>query len=171
MIPPCDPDGDLPPGRHTATWFEFQERFCIFTHSDHRLQLCHRIGQMIAEARASHIVERVIFGGSFVSARPEPNDFDCIVVLQAGTHYETLQPLQRWVADTRKASRRYRGGRCRVDRDDDSDRSRRDYNRVDDYRHISACFRRCRPRLRGNHCHGAAIGRQERCTSISRGIR
>jgi hypothetical protein len=64
---------------------------------------------MLDEARASHIVERVIFGGSFVRAQPEPNDFDCIVVLQAGTRYETLQPFQRWVADTREASRRYRG--------------------------------------------------------------
>lgn len=109
MIPPFDVDGDLPPGRHTATWPEFQARFCIFTHSDHRLQLCRNIAQLINDARASHIVERVIFGGSFVSARPEPNDFDCIVVLHAGTQYDTLQPFQRWVADTREASRRYRG--------------------------------------------------------------
>jgi hypothetical protein len=36
---------------------------------------------MIEEARAAQIVERIIFGGSFVSARPAPNDFDCIVVL------------------------------------------------------------------------------------------
>jgi hypothetical protein len=64
---------------------------------------------MIEEARASQIVERIIFGGSFVSARPAPNDFDCIVVLYAGTRYEMLQPFQRWVADTREASRRYRG--------------------------------------------------------------
>lgn len=109
MIPPFDPDGDLPPGRHTATWQEFQERFCLFRRSDRRLQLCHRIEQMLDEARASHIVERVIFGGSFVRAQPEPNDFDCIVVLQAGTRYDTLQPFQRWVADTREASCRYRG--------------------------------------------------------------
>jgi hypothetical protein len=61
------------------------------------------------ESRASGIVNRVIFGGSFVTGRPEPNDFDCIVVLQAGVHYETLRPFQRWVADTREASRRYRG--------------------------------------------------------------
>jgi hypothetical protein len=65
--------------------------------------------QLIEEARASGIVDRVIFGGSFVTGRPEPNDFDCIVVLQAGVRYEPLQPFQRWVADTREASRRYRG--------------------------------------------------------------
>ena len=44
----------------------------------------------------------------FVSARPEPNDFDCSIVLRTGTAYDTLQPFQRWVADTREASRRYR---------------------------------------------------------------
>ena len=109
MIPPFDAEGDLPPGRHQTTWHEFQERFCVFMSSDRRLQLCRRIAQMIEEARASQIVERLIFGGSFVSARPAPNDFDCIVVLHAGTRYEMLQPFQRWVADTREASRRYRG--------------------------------------------------------------
>ena len=30
-------------------------------------------------------------------------------VLQAATRYDDLQPFQRWVADTREASRRYRG--------------------------------------------------------------
>jgi len=109
MIPPFDLDGDLPPGGHTATWQEFQERFCVFMHSDQRLQLCRRIAQLMEEARASDIVDRVIFGGSFVTGRPQPNDFDCIVVLQAGVRYETLQPFQRWVADTREATRRYRG--------------------------------------------------------------
>lgn len=109
MIPPFDTDGDLPPGRHTATWREFQARFCVFTRSDRRLQLCRSIAQLIDEAQSAHIVERVIFGGSFVSARPEPNDFDGIVVLRAGTQYDTLQPFQRWFADTREASRRYRG--------------------------------------------------------------
>lgn len=64
---------------------------------------------MIEEGRASQVVDRIVFGGSFATARPEPNDFDCVVVLKAGTIYEGLQPFQRWVADTREASRRYRG--------------------------------------------------------------
>ena len=109
MIPPFDPEGDLPPGRHQTTWREFQERFCVFMSSDRRFQLCRWIDQLIEEARVSQIVERIIFGGSFVSARPATNDFDCVVVLHAGTRYETLRPFQRWVADTREASRRYRG--------------------------------------------------------------
>ena len=109
MIPPFDADGDLPQGVHWATWLEFTERFCIFARSDRRRRLCQRMEQMVAEARASHIVERIIFGGSFVSSRTEPNDFDCVMVLKAATQYEDLQPSQRWVADTRAASRRYRG--------------------------------------------------------------
>ncbi len=109
MIPTFDLDGDLPPGDHTATWQEFQQRFCGFTLSDQRPQLCRRIEQLIGDACASGIVDRVIFGGSFVTGKSEPNDFDCIVVLQAGVRYETLQPFQRWIADTREASRRYRG--------------------------------------------------------------
>jgi hypothetical protein len=48
---------------------------------------------MIEEARASQIVERIIFGGSFVSARPAPNDFDCVVVLHTGTRYEMLSRI------------------------------------------------------------------------------
>lgn len=68
-----------------------------------------RIEQLLGEAHASGIVDRVIFGGSFVTGRLEPNDFDGIVVLQARVRYETLQLFQRWVADTREASRRYRG--------------------------------------------------------------
>ena len=109
MIPPFDPDGDLPQGVHQATWLEFRERFCIFDRSDRRLRLCRRIEQMVKEAHASQIVERIILGGSFVTSQAEPNDFDCLVVLKAETRYEDLQPFQRWVADTREASRRYGG--------------------------------------------------------------
>jgi len=64
---------------------------------------------MYEEAQASHIVECLIFRGSFVTSKGEPNDFDCLIVLKAETHYEDLLPFQRWVADTREASRRYGG--------------------------------------------------------------
>jgi hypothetical protein len=40
MLPPFDPDGDLPQGTHPATWAEFRERFCIFAGSEQRLRLC-----------------------------------------------------------------------------------------------------------------------------------
>jgi len=108
MIPPFDADGDLPPGVHEAVWLEFKERFCNFARSDQRVTLCQRIEQMVDEARASQVVERIIFGGSFVTSEAEPNDFDCVIVLEPKVQYEGLQPFQRWVADAREASRRYR---------------------------------------------------------------
>ena len=109
MIPPFDADGDLPEGVYRAEWAECQERFCVFARSEQRLRLCQRIAQMIEDARASRIVERLLFGGSFVTSRAEPHDFDCIIVLKTTVHYEELQPSQRWIADTREASRRYHG--------------------------------------------------------------
>ena len=78
MIPLFDPDGDLPQGMHQTTWTAFRERFCIFARSDRRLRLCRQIEQMLEEAQASRIVERLIFGESFVTSKSEPNDFDCI---------------------------------------------------------------------------------------------
>ena len=109
MIPPFDADGDLPQGMHQAEWAAFRERFCIFARSDRRLRLCRQIEQLLEEAQASHIVERMLFGGSFITSTSEPNDFDCIIVLKAEIHCENLLPFQRWVADTREASRRYGG--------------------------------------------------------------
>lgn len=109
MIPPFDIDGNLHPGIHEATWFEFQQRFCIFSRSDRRVAICRNIESLIQDAHGSQIVERVIFGGSFVTQKAEPNDFDCIVVLKPNVEYESLGPTQLWVADTRQASRRYNG--------------------------------------------------------------
>lgn len=109
MIPAFDQSGDLPPGVHTTTWIEFHNRFCRFTHSDRRPQLCRRLEQLVDEAKASGIVTRVLVGGSLVGETAEPNDFDCIVVLGAETQYETLHPDQLNVADAHIARNRYNG--------------------------------------------------------------
>jgi uncharacterized protein DUF6932 len=109
MIPPFDEGGDLPLGLHTATWVEFRARFCRFIQSDRRLQLCQRLEQLVNDARASGIVTSILVGGSMVKAIAEPNDFDCIIVLQADTRYETLRPDQLCVADAQAARNRYGG--------------------------------------------------------------
>ncbi len=88
MIPPFDTDGNLPPGIHRATLFEFSDRFCVFARSDRRLRICKQIESLMRDARTSNIVERVLFGGSFVTDKAEPNDFDCIVVLKPEIQYE-----------------------------------------------------------------------------------
>ena len=109
MIPPFDDTGDLPPGLHTATWAEFRARFCRFAQSDRRLQLCQRLEQLVDDARASGIVTRILVGGSMVRVAAEPNDFDCIIVLRAEIHYDTLRPDQLQIANARIARDRYMG--------------------------------------------------------------
>ena len=109
MIPLFDKDGDLPPGIHSASWDEFQSRFCVFARTDQRIRLGERIEELIAAARASGIVERVVFGGSFVTAVEQPNDFDVIVVFRADVDVATLRPYQLDLVDGDRARRRFRG--------------------------------------------------------------
>jgi len=56
------------------------------------LKLCNQIRQLIEQARTSGIVERLIFGGSFITAAQEPNDFDVLVILRSGTRVSLVRP-------------------------------------------------------------------------------
>ena len=109
MIPPFDGDGDLLPGLHTATWSEFRDRFCRFVQSDRRLQHCRHLSQLLEDARTSTLVTRILVGGSMVSTKAEPNDFDCIVVLKDSVDYDSLRPDHLWIADGQRARQRYKG--------------------------------------------------------------
>jgi hypothetical protein len=109
VIPPFDEDGDLPPGIHRANWEQFHHRFCIFARSDRRLRLCDQIQQMAEQARASGIVERLIFGGSFITATQEPNDFDVLIILRPGTKASRVRPVDRWLVYGRLARRAFGG--------------------------------------------------------------
>jgi hypothetical protein len=61
------------------------------------------------EAKNAGIVERVLVAGSFVTTKAEPNDFDCIVVLDASIVGRTLTPFQYNLV-SRKIARRMFGG-------------------------------------------------------------
>ncbi|OGG52206.1 MAG: hypothetical protein A3F84_03855 [Candidatus Handelsmanbacteria bacterium RIFCSPLOWO2_12_FULL_64_10] len=56
------------------------------------MKLCDQIRRLIEQARKSGIVERLIFGGSFITATQEPNDFDVLVILQSGTKASRVRP-------------------------------------------------------------------------------
>ena len=94
MIPPFDADDDLPQGPCIRPRGQRSENDSVSSHA--RIDgsgYAWEIEQMIEEAQASHIVERILFGGSFVTSKSEPNDFDCIIVLKAETRYEELLPF------------------------------------------------------------------------------
>jgi len=76
-IPDLNEEGFRPPGIHRINLTDFRERFAIFNRSDRRLRVYGQLERFIAEVTKSVIVKRILVGGSFVTARPEPNDFDC----------------------------------------------------------------------------------------------
>lgn len=109
MLPDFTDEGLLPAGIHRATLGEFAERFTVFSRSDRRFQVFRQIERLVADAKRSEIVQSVLVAGSYVTAKPEPNDFDCILVLDPSIVGETLRPFQYNLV-SRKAARRIYGG-------------------------------------------------------------
>jgi hypothetical protein len=109
MIPDFTAGGCLPPGVHSASRKEFEDRFVVFDVSDRRFRLYAQLGRMLDEAGNSGIVKRIVVVGSFVTAQPEPNDFDCILVLDASVVGRKLRPFEYNLV-SRKAARRIFGG-------------------------------------------------------------
>lgn len=81
MIPEFTETGLLPPGVHRATFEEFEQRFVYFDRSDRRFRIFDKLRELYQQAQKSGIVKRILIGGSFVADKAEPNDFDCILVL------------------------------------------------------------------------------------------
>ncbi len=80
MIPPFRADGYLPAGLHPATEADVTFRFGSATPRRRRLAL--RLRRWIALARDVG-ARRLLVDGSFVTAKPEPDDVDAVVLLPA----------------------------------------------------------------------------------------
>lgn len=72
MIPDFDDAGNLPPGRHRATWDEFVNRFGT---NDHRRRLLSGMKRMLLSLRSSGC-NHAYMDGSFVTAKDRPADYD-----------------------------------------------------------------------------------------------
>jgi uncharacterized protein DUF6932 len=105
MLPVFNSNGNLPPGVHQASLTEIENRFGEFTISDRRVKLFSKFKQLVEMAKFSGIVKQIIIGGSFVSAKPVPNDVDIVIVIAKNAEIETLAQSQYVVAD-RDALRR-----------------------------------------------------------------
>jgi hypothetical protein len=83
MIPPFDDSGCLPPGVHSATLAEIEDRFG--RQSELRRVQMESVRWMVELAvRAG--VQRVVLNGSFVTDIMEPNDVDCVLLFIPGRH-------------------------------------------------------------------------------------
>jgi len=72
MLPPFTATGSLPPGVHNASWDEFEKRF---GGSPRREVLLQGLLEAATNLRAAGV--RVLWlGGSFVTDKEEPNDWD-----------------------------------------------------------------------------------------------
>ena len=63
---------------------------------------------LVREAWATGLVAEIIIDGSFVTAKPDPNDIDLILVLNAGHDFSTeLRPFEYNVLSRRQARKIY----------------------------------------------------------------
>jgi predicted metal-dependent HD superfamily phosphohydrolase len=102
MIPEFTEQGFLPPGIHQATLAEFKERFVVFQRSDRRFHIFEHLQNLFEQAARSGIVRRIIIAGSFITAQSEPNDFDCIIVLDSSIVGKLLRPFEYNLAACRR---------------------------------------------------------------------
>ena len=80
--------GDLPPGIHPATLADVAERFGSATAQRRRVFL--RLERLYVLARATGHVARTVVFGSFVTAKPEPNDVDVFFLMADSFDVSTI---------------------------------------------------------------------------------
>ncbi len=72
MIPDLDAAGNLPPGVHSCTWQEFEQRFAT---TRHRRELLNGLRRALIELKAAGCATAYI-DGSFVTEKKVPADYD-----------------------------------------------------------------------------------------------
>lgn len=108
-IPRLNADGLLPPGIHTATSDEIRQQFGGFQGNDHRPRLFVRLAELATAMQRSGLFESLLIEGSFVTAKPVPNDIDLIAVLRPGHDFERDLPLSEYALVSRAMlARRFR---------------------------------------------------------------
>jgi hypothetical protein len=78
MIPPFEDNGYLPPGIHPATLDEIEARFG--SESELRRVQMDSLRWLVDLAKRAGL-ERLVINGSFVTDIFEPNDVDCILLI------------------------------------------------------------------------------------------
>jgi hypothetical protein len=104
-LPQFNALGDLPPDVHRATLPEVVERFGGQTA---RRDACTRRLMHVVELvrRTGHLQRLVVFG-SYVTAKPEPNDVDVILIMKDSFHLEECPTESRGLFDHPVAQARY----------------------------------------------------------------
>ena len=91
MIPAFRPDGYLPEGFHVAS--EADVTFRFGSSSPRRRRLALRLRRWMELARQVN-ARRLLIDGSFVSAKPDPNDLDAVVLLPEDFQQQNEQGIE-----------------------------------------------------------------------------
>ena|ERR1700694_5614434 len=89
-LQPFDSNGDLPEGVHRATLEEVFARFGYGT--PQREIVTGRLNRVLELARATGKLERFIIFGSYITAQPEPNDVDILLVMRDDLQEQDYDP-------------------------------------------------------------------------------
>ena len=92
--PPFIASGDLPPSVHRATLSETLERFG--RGSPQRMQVGRRLERIYNVARATRHLARCVVLGSFVTAKPAPNDVDVFLLVFRQQRTRSSLPGTAW---------------------------------------------------------------------------
>jgi hypothetical protein len=105
-IPTLSADGFLPAGIFDCALPELKARFGVFQGTDQRLRLFARLEALLLAMGSSRLFEMVLVDGSFVTAKPAPNDIDLIAVLHPGHDFERDLPMSEYALMSRTLLRR-----------------------------------------------------------------
>jgi hypothetical protein len=89
--------GDLPQDIHAATLAEVVRRFG--TTPNRRMVIARRLERIYALARSTGHLARFIVFGSFITAKPEPNDVDIFLLMEDSFDVRQVSPGARLVFD------------------------------------------------------------------------
>ncbi len=96
-LPSFNGDDDLPPGIHRCSLREAVERFG--TGSVRRVAVASRLERIDRLARSTGCLARLIVFGSFVTAKPDPNDVDIFLLMDDSFELDRLTGESRLVFD------------------------------------------------------------------------
>lgn len=94
--PPFNEHGDLPVGLHAATLDEVLKHFA---HTPRRAVIGRRLARIYQLACATGHLRRFVVFGSFVTAKPDPNDVDIFLLMEDSFDVRSVSTEVRVVFD------------------------------------------------------------------------
>jgi hypothetical protein len=106
---PLNARGLLPQGVHDCSLDEVKARFGSFQGSDRRPRLWATLESFVAEVRMASVGVFLYINGSFVTAKPAPEDIDLILVVPAAHDFSRdLAPAEYNLLSARRVRQRFR---------------------------------------------------------------